>query len=321
MRKLLMFGALAALLWTILRRRRAAQPGSVRGLVFVVTGASGGIGLATVRALRAQGAVVLGGVRREADFPPLLQCGALPVILDVTRHSDLTGLLDLIRKQGKPLGGVVCNAGVNFNQVVEATSCEDFRRVFEVNVIGVVALVQCLLPMLRNDGGRVVVVGSLAGFVARPLNAVFSASKAAVRAVADALRRECLAAVRGGYKRVHVITVEPGRVSTPGLQTSLSDAAHIRDGMSPELAAGPYRLLLEGRDRVQKRAHKAGGVKSASSDDAASVILSALSDTAPSERYWIGGFSGLPGWMLPVLDALLPSALLDSLVLQAVMAE
>ena len=172
----------------------------------LVTGATSGIGEACVRALLAQGFEVLGGFRHRRDGAGLRALGAIPVQLDVTRPKSLSAAATAVKKRcGKRgLYGLVNNAGVTLCAPLEAVLLEQLRALFEVNVVGVVAVTQRMLPSLRVARGRVVNVGSTNGLVAAPFLGAYSASKAALESLSDALRMEL--APWG----IEVALIEPG---------------------------------------------------------------------------------------------------------------
>lgn len=176
-----------------------------------MTGASSGIGRACARRLVREGFLTFGGHRKPEDGDALRALGVHPLRLDVTRDADVTGARATIREElgGEPLFGLVNNAGVPGAGPVEAVPLDHVRRVLEVNVLGVLRVTQALLPDLRRAGGRVVMMSSLSGRVPLPFAGPYAASKFALEALSDSLRREVLPF------GVEVSVVEPGPVATP----------------------------------------------------------------------------------------------------------
>src|SRR3954468_8485076 len=123
---------------------------AARGIA-VVTGASTGIGRATALRLAAGGFEVLAGVRREADGEALLQDAGtgtiVPVPVDVTDPAQVAALGE--RLAGRPLAGLVNNAGISVQGPLEFVALDELRRQLEVNVVGQVAVTQALLEPLR----------------------------------------------------------------------------------------------------------------------------------------------------------------------------
>ena len=108
----------------------------------------------------------------------------------------------------RPLVGLVNNAGVPAVGPLELIELDDLRRTFEVNVIGAVAVTQAFLPMLRAARGRVVNISSVSARLALPFAGPYAASKFALEAISDSLRRELATA------GVEVIVIQPGSVRT-----------------------------------------------------------------------------------------------------------
>lgn len=184
---------------------RPARPG------VVVTGASTGIGFDASRELAARGFQTFGTVRRQEDAASLERAGVTPILLDVTDEASVRSGRERVAEllAAAPLAGLVNNAGVSCAGPVELLRLDDFRRVFEVNVLGVVAVTQAFLPLLKQAKGRIVNISSVSGFVAPPFAAPYSASKFALEAISDCLRREL------HPFGVDVVVIQPGNVDTP----------------------------------------------------------------------------------------------------------
>lgn len=176
----------------------------------VVTGASSGIGAATVRLLRAKGWDVLAVARRADRLLALAEeTGAEPVVADVTDAGDVARLAEQARGRG-PVHALVNNAGGAIGSDAVATgSVEDWRAMYEVNVLGTLRVTQALLPDLRASGrGDVVVLTSTAGHDTYPGGGGYVAAKHAERSIAATLRLELVG------EPVRVIEVAPGMVQT-----------------------------------------------------------------------------------------------------------
>jgi NAD(P)-dependent dehydrogenase (short-subunit alcohol dehydrogenase family) len=177
----------------------------------VVTGASSGIGAAVAHRLANEGFQVFGTVRRPEDLAPLERAGVSPVLMDVTDAAGIAAARgEITRRLGEvPLAGLVNNAGIGVAGPLEHVSLDALRHVLEVNVIGVVAVTQAFLPLLRPSRGRVINIGSVSGRRALPFGGPYSASKFALEAISDSLRRELLPF------GVTVVVIQPGSVVTP----------------------------------------------------------------------------------------------------------
>ena len=180
---------------------------SLRGKTAIVTGASSGIGAATVRALTAEGVTVAAGARR-VDRLGELGDAVVALRLDVTDPSSCDEFLEAALTS---LGGIdilVNNAGLALGRDPFWDSTEeDERAVLETNVAGLIRMTRLLLPHLR-DGGHIVNMGSVAGRQAYPNAALYVASKYAVRGFTYALREDLLG------RPIRLTTIDPGLVET-----------------------------------------------------------------------------------------------------------
>jgi NAD(P)-dependent dehydrogenase (short-subunit alcohol dehydrogenase family) len=262
----------------------------------VVTGASTGIGAATARELARRGFHVLAGVRREQDADALRADRIEPVFLDVTVPDHIAALA---ARLDSPVRALVNNAAVQVNAPVEALPLDEWRRLFEVNLFGHIAVTQALLPALLRHSGRVVNISSVGGRVVMPTYGPYAATKFALEAVSDSLRREV--APLG----VPVIVVEPGAIRTDMADRVIAATNQAAAGMSPEHRARYGRLIQA--VNAQSAAHTPSGTSAA---DAAQVIARAVAARKPRPRYTIGRDAAL----ITRLSRLLPDGLLDRLL-------
>jgi len=192
------------------RRRRQRFAGTV---VFI-TGASSGIGAALSLEFAREGAdVVLAARRRDRLESVAAGIGAIgrrAVVApcDVTREGDLERAAAAGRAAFGKLDVVVANAGFGVTGVLERLSLDDYRRQLETNVVGVLRTVYATLDDLKKSRGRLVVIGSVSGYIALAGSSPYSMSKFAVRALADSLGHEL--AEHG----VSVTLISPGFVDS-----------------------------------------------------------------------------------------------------------
>jgi short-subunit dehydrogenase len=185
-----------------------------KGRVAFITGASSGIGSALARELAREGAAVALAARRTERLENLARelrergYRAVPLACDVTRDGDLESAVAQARAALGPIEIVVANAGFGVVGPVERLDLEDFRRQFETNVFGVLRTVYATLDELRRNRGRLVIVGSVSGWLSMPGSAPYAMSKFAVRALAQALWYELDPA------GVSVTHVSPGLVES-----------------------------------------------------------------------------------------------------------
>lgn len=258
----------------------------------VVTGASSGIGLATVQELARRGFQVLAGVRKQQDADRLASDTVETMIVDITDEAQVAALADRVARdpQGRRLGALINNAGVALNAPVEAIPLAAWRRHFDVNFFGHVALTQALLPALIAGGdGRLVNVSSVGGRVAFPTYGAYAAAKFALEGFSDALRREV------SRLGVRVIVIEPGNITTPMWGKGVATMNELSATMSADQHARYGDLVAAMRRQAEQRA--GGGIEPLR---AATVIADAVTSRRPRARYLVGrdakvaaGLSGL----------------------------
>ncbi len=188
----------------------------------VVTGASSGIGAATARALADQGYDVLCAARRTDQVGALAaEIGGRSVTCDVTSSESVASLAEAV---GESLHVLVNNAGgaFGFDPVAEADP-EEWRHMYEVNVIGLLRVTQALLPALRASGdGLIVNVGSTAGRIAYEGGAGYTAAKHGTQVVTETLRLELVG------EPIRVSEVAPGMVRTEEFALNRFDGDRAR---------------------------------------------------------------------------------------------
>jgi NADP-dependent 3-hydroxy acid dehydrogenase YdfG len=185
------------------------------GKVVVITGASSGIGEATAEVLAAEGAIVVAAARREERLEDLKQrveargTQVMTVQCDVTDEEQAH---DLIRKANEEFGHVdilVNNAGVMPLSRIEKGLSDQWRQMFDVNVLGLLYVTDAAIEVMKRQGsGHLVNISSVAGRRSNPTTGVYSGTKYAVNAISEALRGEL---VEDG---IRVTIVEPGAVAT-----------------------------------------------------------------------------------------------------------
>ncbi|WP_047866074.1 SDR family NAD(P)-dependent oxidoreductase [Rubrobacter aplysinae] len=185
------------------------------GKVAVITGASSGIGEATAEALAAEGASVAVAARRKDRLESLSQRiegnggRVLTVECDVTDEGQAH---DLIRQVERELGRVdilVNNAGVMLLSRIDKSLSDEWRQMFDVNVLGLLYATDAALEVMkRQQSGHIVNISSVAGRVTNPSSGVYSGTKFAVNAISDGLRKENV------DDHLRVTVIEPGAVAT-----------------------------------------------------------------------------------------------------------
>jgi short-subunit dehydrogenase len=196
----------------------------LQGSRIIVTGASTGIGRDVAITLARRGARVWGFARDAQRLEQLRSLGIHPVVGDVSDAADRSRLLSEVGE----VDVLINNAGLGFEGLIETMTSEDVRRLYEVNVLGLIDLSLGVLPqMLRRSQGHIVNVGSIAGWAAGPPQSVYSSTKFAVAGFTDALRREV------AHRGVHVCLIAPGPVRTEFMARCQTGAPAARSSPCP----------------------------------------------------------------------------------------
>lgn len=243
--------------------------------IALVTGASSGIGEATVRRLLADGFVVYAAARRVERMQPLAEAGARLLPLDLTTDDSIVAAVDAIATAEGRIDALVNNAGYGSYGALEDVPLAEARRQFEVNVFGLARLIQLAAPMMRAQGsGRIVNITSIGGKMHEPLGGWYHATKFAVEGLSDCLRMEL--APFG----IQVVVVEPGAI-----RTEWSGIAH-----ESLLASSGHTAYAE---QAQAHARLLAGSDTSSlvspPEVVARTIARSLQARRPRTRYATGG--------------------------------
>jgi clavulanate-9-aldehyde reducatase len=210
------------------------------GRVVAITGASSGIGEATALACAREGAAVVLGARRAdrleevADRIRAEGGAATTRVTDVADERQARAFVESAHEEHGRLDALVNNAGVMHLGRIEGAPLDEWRRMIDVNVMGVLYCTHAALPLLTAQGsGDIVMVSSVGGRVTPPHSAVYCLTKWGIGAFAEVLRKETVGS------GVRVILIEPGRVESE-LRT------HVRQEVLDEL--GPAFAALVGLD-------------------------------------------------------------------------
>lgn len=271
----------------------------------LVTGASTGIGEDCAITLARMGYRVYAGVRRSLDahrmdhMYPLLNA----VYIDVTNASHIAETVRRIETEteGRGLYALVNNAGIAVAGPLEFLPIDEFRRQMEVNVTGLLAMTQACLPMLRRNHGRIVNIGSTSGRMATPFTGAYAASKFAVEAITDTLRREL------DGTGIAVSVVEPGAIATPIWEKSSNLAEHLAQNMPPAAQEHYARHFDAMRKALAETVKRASPTKCVSD-----AVVHAITAQQPRTRYVVGSSARTQMFMARFL----PDRLVDHLVLK-----
>ncbi|QDP38950.1 SDR family oxidoreductase [Radiobacillus deserti] len=184
---------------------------SLKGKTVIITGASSGIGEETARLLASQGAHIVIGARRIERLESLaseIRTGGGSVTyqrLDVTELRQMQDIIQLAQNHFGQVDAIVNNAGVMPLSPLEALKIDEWNRMIDVNIRGVLHGIAAGLPVMKKQGfGQFVNIASIGAYEVSPTAAVYSATKYAVRAITDGLRQETAG------QNIRVTLISPG---------------------------------------------------------------------------------------------------------------
>lgn len=241
---------------------------------FFITGVSSGFGRALAEAALADGHKVVGTLRRQADraeFEALKPGFAFGRLLDVTDTAAIAPVIAEVEKEIGAIDVLVNNAGYGHEGLLEESTIDDLRRQFEVNVFGPVALIQAVLPYMRQRrAGRILNITSMGGIVTFPGLSVYHGSKFALEGISESLGKEVKSL------GIHVTAVEPG-----GFRTDWAGRSMVR----AERSISDYDEIFEPwRQRRLERSGKQPG----DPKKAAQVMLRLIASENPPTHLLLG---------------------------------
>ena len=245
----------------------------------VITGTSTGIGKACAIHLDKLGFKVYAGVRKQADGDNLKKEASdrlIPIILDVTDANSIRKAAGIIDKEtGGELYGLINNAGIGRGGALEVTPVDEIRKLMEVNVIGLLAITQAFIPMLRKKKGRIINIGSTSSLLAFPGASVYCASKFAVRAIMDSLRVELKPF------DMKVILIAPGAIESEIWGKGKAYKEKLRKTISPEISQ-LYAPLIKFGEKIHAE------MKKIPADEVAKIVAHAFTSSKPKYYYIVG---------------------------------
>ena len=267
----------------------------------LVTGASTGIGEATVLHLKTLGFDTVGAVRKDEDAERLEGRGVRTMRIDVTDAGQIAAARDELGDVA--LAGLVNNAGIAVAAPLEFLPLDRLRQQLEINLIGQAAVTQAFLPALRRARGRIVNVSSIGGRVALPLASAYNASKFGLEGMSDSLRRELRS------QGVDVILIEPGGVKTPIWEKGEALADEMMEDVPLDAERLYGKLIAALRAGTRRIATETGSEPQA----VAEAIGTALTASRPRTRYVVGSDAKLRARMSRVL----PDRVMDRMIARA----
>ncbi|QHK18908.1 SDR family NAD(P)-dependent oxidoreductase [Pseudarthrobacter psychrotolerans] len=235
--------------------------------VALITGASSGIGKAAAAALAEAGYEVVGTSRASAGVTPVP--GVTFVDLDVTSDDSVAAAVqEVIHRFGK-IDVLVNNAGIGSSGAAEESSLDQDRRVFDINVFGVMRMTKAVLPHMRaRKSGRIVNVSSIVGLIPQPYMATYSASKHAIEGYTESLDHELR------EHGVRAVLVEPAWTNTD------FEANNLQADKPMDTYAKQRAIFTDYMAGAMKEGHPASVV--------ADAVVAAAQDSKPKLRYAAG---------------------------------
>jgi NAD(P)-dependent dehydrogenase (short-subunit alcohol dehydrogenase family) len=243
----------------------------------LVTGAGRGIGRSIAEHLASRNWDVIAGVRTQRDAEAITSANPQrisAVILDVTNDDHLEQLGDALPDR---LDAVVNNAGIAVAGPMESVTTADWRKQFDVNVVGQLAVTRAVLPRLRSSRGRVVFISSVNGQLTFPLMGAYCASKFALESAAEALRMELRPWGIG------VVVVEPAQTDTDMWHTAPDMVAETEAALTPAHRELYARHIAGFKKRIPLSQKMAVPPEKVSA-----VVERALTAGSPRPRYVVG---------------------------------
>ena len=272
----------------------------------VVTGASSGVGRASVQVLSDNGYEVLACVRREDDGAALVAASPGPIHLLIVDLQDQHTVEDAAEKVREITGdsglqGLVNCAGTIFSGPLEYVPRQQWFSQYDVNLFGTMAFIAAMLPFIRKGTGRIINIGAVGGGLALPFFGVIASAKIAFAAANDCLRREL------HPWGIRVIIIEPGGINTPANDKMRASAGHFW-AQQDTLAKSRYAAPMEAFTRWAYNMH----VRNLTPEQVAAKVLQALIAKHPKTRYRVGWDSRAAA----LASRLLPDCVLDRVLLR-----
>lgn len=251
--------------------------------VILITGASSGMGRETAKALIRQGHTVYTVARRIDLMQELKALGGHPIQMDVTKENDIQNVVDTIINEHGKIDVLWNNAGYGLYGSVEDIPVEEARQQFEVNIFGLAALTQKVLPYMRKaNAGTIINTSSMGGKMYTPMGAWYHASKHALEGFSDCLRLELKPF------NINVVILEPGIIVTEFSDVMLKNISKFS-------AKGAYSSLTNKLITATKKMYEKGqGSKTAVISKTMTKIVN---ETNPKTRYRVGLWAKPMVWM------------------------
>lgn len=264
----------------------------------LVTGASSGIGKATALELAKHDFQVYAGVRDlskvKFDNPNIKT-----IKLDVTKESDIENVKEKL--QDENFFALINNAGISDFHPIELVPQDTLRRVFDINFFGPVALIQALLPNLRQAQGRIINIGSVYAHTTMPFGFAVCASKHAIKSLTDGLRIEL------EQDHISVIEIDPSTITTPASAKTVDQIHEIAETF-PESGKLRYQKPLFSMGEWAHQAEMHGMPP----EGVAKIVVKAMTSKHPKPFYSVGPNSS----KITYLSKFMPTMMFDKMKLK-----
>lgn len=251
--------------------------------VILITGASSGMGKESAKALIQQGHTVYTVARRIEQMQDIKTMGGHPIQMDVTKLEDVKNVVDTIIKNEGKIDVLWNNAGYGLYGAVEDIPVEEARQQFEVNLFGLAAITQQVIPHMRKAGtGTIINTSSMGGKMYTPMGAWYHASKHAVEGFSDCLRLELK------EFNIKVVVLEPGIIVTEFGEVMLKNISKFS-------AKGAYASLTNKLVSATKKMYDKG--QGSKTEVISKIITKIVSTTNPKTRYRVGLWAKPMVWM------------------------
>jgi len=251
--------------------------------VILITGASSGMGKESAKKLIHEGHTVYTVARRIDQMLDLKSLGGNPLQMDVTNEEDIQHVVDTIIKKEGRIDVLWNNAGYGLYGAVEDVSLVEARKEMEVNVFGMAAMTQKVVPFMRKaKSGLIINTSSMGGKMYFPMGAWYHASKHAVEGLSDCLRLELK------QFNIKVVVLEPGFIATEFGSVLIDNFSN-----TPKQSAY-WNMIHKIIDGTKKSAQGNGSSKPSV---IANTISKIVKSNNPKTRYRVGKFAKPMVWM------------------------
>ena len=235
----------------------------------IVTGASSGIGYASVKFLCEKGYRVFALSRNIKKMQSLEQYGACLICVDLQDELSIKKAIQEITKKSPKIDVLINNAGYGSYGAFENVSSKEARAQFEVNIFGLATITKLIIPLMRKEKkGTIINVSSIGGKLGEPLGSWYHASKFALEGLSDSLRMELK-----GFN-IKVVVLEPGAIKTSFFDVALEKLADSSKGTA-------YQSMTDNHIAMLKKAHK----MASNPAGIAKVFLKIIKTKNPKTRY------------------------------------